>query len=338
MERTIMTNHIRGILVLLSAAFAASCTVTDTAAPPLTGPSEMSLSLAISANPDVLSLDGASQALVSIDARDANGQPAANIPLRIEILADGQAVDYGTLSARTLVTGSNGRATLTYTAPALVGDSIPRLDIAVTPTGLGDAANHLARRLNIRLVAPGVINPGGLTASFTFTPSAPPAFTDVIFNASESKAPVGGAITNYAWSFGDGSTASGATVTHRFSAGTFTITLTTTDNNGSTASTSQLVTVQEGTPPTAAFVFSPAEPLEDQSVFFNAGQSTASTSRRIVSYRWNFGDGTTSSGVTREHKFANPGTYAVVLTVTDDVGQVGTTSTSVTICPSSGCV
>ena len=131
----------------------------------------MSLSLSMTANPDVLSLDGASQSQIAIDARDANGQPAANMPLRVEILADGTTTDYGTLSARTLVTGSNGRATLTYTAPALVGGAIPSLEISVTPTGT-DASAHIRRLVSIRLVPPGVITIAP-TPRFTFAPTQP---------------------------------------------------------------------------------------------------------------------------------------------------------------------
>src|SRR5215213_8533988 len=102
-----MTNYIKCVLVLMTAATGAACTMTDTVAPPLAGPSEMSLSLAIAANPDVLSLDGSSQTLITIEARDTNGQLAPNIPLRIGILADGHETDFGTVSARTLVTGGN---------------------------------------------------------------------------------------------------------------------------------------------------------------------------------------------------------------------------------------
>ncbi len=338
-----ITKRFKHLLVLSTAALAASCTVSSTPAPPLMGPSEMSLSLTISANPDVLSMDGSSQTLVTVEARDSNGQPAANVPLRIEILADGQAIDFGTLSARTLVTNSSGRATFTYTAPPTVGGTIPKLDITVTPTGSGDASSHLRRTINIRLVPPGVILPGGLTATFTFSPDPPQAYADVLFNASNSRAPVGGAIVSYAWNFGDGSTGSGATVAHRFGPGTFTVTLTTTDSNGFTASSSQILTVAAGVGPSAVFVFSPAAPLVGQDVFFNAGQSTAAPGRRIVSYRWNFGDGTTGSGVTRTKQYpppANPAvptTYVVVLTVTDDVGQVGTASGPVIVCPAIGC-
>ena len=331
-----ITNRFTQLLVLALAAMVSACTVTDTQPPPLAGPSEMSLSLAITANPDVLSLDGASQSQIVIEARDLNGQPSANIPLRVEILADGQSVDFGTVSARTLVTGTTGRATFTYTAPQSVGPDIPSLSLRVTPTGT-DASAHLPRLVSIRLVPPGVILPGGHAASFTFSPSSPQAFVDVLFNASQSTAPLGGAITSYSWNFGDGSTGSGATVNHRFAAGSHTVTLTTTASDGSTASTSQLVTVAPGTIPTALFVFSPTEPEEDQNVFFNAGQSTAAPGRRIVSYRWNFGDGTTATGVTRTKKYTADGTYVVVLTVTDDAGQVGTVANSVTICPVGGC-
>jgi chitodextrinase len=338
MDCSIMSNRVKNLLVLALAAFSASCTVSRTPAPPLMGPSEMSLSLALSANPDVLSLDGASQAQITIEARDSNGQPAPNVPLRIDIVADGQLVDYGMVSARTLVTGSNGRATFTYTAPPLVGSDIPRLELMVTPTGSGDASSHIARVLSIRLVPPGIIIPGGLAAVFAITPNPATAFNDVLFDASQSRSGVGTAIVSYNWSFGDGTSASGVNAAHKYSAGTYTVTLTVTDSNGLTSSSSQILLVQPGISPTAAFVFSPAQPLVGQTVFFNGGQSTAGPGRRIVSYRYNFGDGTTGSGSTRSHVYTIDGAYTVVLTVTDDVGQVGTTASQVVVCPPGGCV
>ena len=166
-----MTKYISCVLVLMTSAIGAGCTMTDVAPPPLAGPSEMSLSLAITANPDVLSLDGSSQTLITIEARDTNGQLAPNVPLRVQILADGQATDFGTISARTLVTGSNGRATFTYTAPSFIGGPIPDLQLSVTPTGT-DASAHVERVVTVRLVQPGIIG-AGPTAAFTFIPSAP---------------------------------------------------------------------------------------------------------------------------------------------------------------------
>src|SRR5687768_9316220 len=120
-----MTKYLAKTFMLITAVAAAGCTMANVDPPPLAGPSEMSLALTVSANPDVLSLDGSSQSLITIEARDTNGQLATNVPLRVEILADGLVTDFGALSARTLVTGSNGRASLTYTAPSFVGGQIP---------------------------------------------------------------------------------------------------------------------------------------------------------------------------------------------------------------------
>lgn len=55
-----------------------------------------------------------------------------------------------------------------------------------------------------------------------------------------------GLVTSYAWQFGDGGTASGATASHTYAAaGTYTITLTVTDDDGATASTTAAVTVTD---------------------------------------------------------------------------------------------
>jgi hypothetical protein len=99
-------------------AIATGCTMKSQEAPPLTGPSELGLSITVSVDPDLLVLDGSSQARVTIKVRDSNGRiPSKRISLLSEIIVDGVHTDYGALSQRNLVTDLNtGEATLVYTA------------------------------------------------------------------------------------------------------------------------------------------------------------------------------------------------------------------------------
>ncbi len=49
-----------------------------------------------------------------------------------------------------------------------------------------------------------------------------------------------------------------------------------------------------------------------------SGADSTDPDGRIVSYAWDFGDGTTGSGVNVTHSYKAAGTYKVTLTVTDD--------------------
>ncbi|MER6583159.1 S8 family serine peptidase [Nonomuraea sp. NPDC001023] len=81
----------------------------------------------------------------------------------------------------------------------------------------------------------------------SFTQSCDNTTRACSFNGSGSSDP-DGTIASYAWTFGDGSTGSGATVSHTYAAaGTYTVALTVTDNGGATNTTSKSITV--GTTP-----------------------------------------------------------------------------------------
>ena len=72
------------MLVLLN-----GCTLKKQETPSLTGPSTLGTSVQMSASPDTLQLDGASQSNVTIQASDSNGQPKRNMSMRAEILVNG---------------------------------------------------------------------------------------------------------------------------------------------------------------------------------------------------------------------------------------------------------
>jgi serine protease len=85
-------------------------------------------------------------------------------------------------------------------------------------------------------------------------------------------------------------------------------------------------------PPTASFTYS----CTDLSCSFN-GSGSSDSDGSIMSYAWNFGDGTTGSGVTVNKTYASGGTRTVTLTVTDDDGATGSQAQSVTVtAPSTG--
>lgn len=71
--------------------------------------------------------------------------------------------------------------------------------------------------------------------------------------------------------------------------------------------------------PKASFVFSPSSPLVNETVTFDASASYDPDST-VVSYTWDFGDGTTSTGITAMHSYAMEGSYTVTLQVTDNDG------------------
>ncbi len=144
-----------------------------------------------------------------------------------------------------------------------------------------------------------------------------------------------GTIAGYAWNFGDGSTGTGPTASHTYgSAGTYTITLTVTDNtggSGGTATTSKTVTTATNTPPTAAFTSA----VSDLLVSFDASGS-ADADGTVSSYDWNFGDGSTGTGKTPNHTYPAAGGYQVKLTVTDNDGSTDSVTKTVTATASTG--
>jgi PKD repeat protein len=320
---------------------AAACTVQETPVPPLSGPSELGLRIALQVTPDSILQDGASQTSLQIEATGPDGRPVRGLTMRVEVLFEGIVQDFGTLSAKTVVTGEDGRARVIYTAPprpSSGADEANVITFQVTPIG-SDFTGEVPRTASLRLVTPGVLGPPNAApvALFTFGPDNPTVATTLVFDASTSTdegAPCGARCT-YSWDFGGGVTATGIFATHQFRvAGPHQVRLTVTDARGASDTRLAVVTVAAAPlppPPTADFTFSPANPAVSQTIFFNAAASRAGTGATIVSYDWDFGSGRTGSGVTTSKGYDSPGNYLVTLIVTDSAGQTATTSKSVQV-------
>ena len=83
---------------------------------------------------------------------------------------------------------------------------------------------------------------------------------------------------------------------------------------------------------TAKFSVSPRKGNKGTNFEFDAGKSKGA----ITSYSWDFGDGTTGTGKTVEHKFKTDGKFKVVLTVDDGQSTDGRKKTVRVIKPGSG--
>ncbi len=190
------------------------------------------------------------------------------------------------------------------------------------------ATSTSSRTINVSATLPPT------TANFTFSPINPAINQDVVFN-TVAQGPGGIVAGTFTWDFGDGGTGGGATVTHRFArGGTFTVTLRVTTDTGLSATTARPITVSANLPAGSAnFTFSPTDPQVDDDVFFNASSSTLSSG----TFSWDFGDGSSGSGVTPVHRFSRARTYTVTLTVVNALGQSATTSKTVPVCPDGGC-
>src|SRR5436309_2750679 len=175
--------------------------------------------------------------------------------------------------------------------------------------------------------------PPSLTASFVYSPSTPQVGQQVTFTASVSG---GTAPYTDSWSFGDGSTGTGPSVTHTYSsAGSFTVTLTVKDSGvpQQTVTSQKTVTVTNPPPPlSASFTYSPSSPQVGQTVSFT-GSASGGTSP--YSYSWSFGDGSTGTGSSVTHTYASTGTFNVVLTVKDSSSPQQTASSQQSVSVSS---
>jgi PKD repeat protein len=176
---------------------------------------------------------------------------------------------------------------------------------------------------------------GAITPSFT-VPAGPNA-VNATLNFDPSASSSTNALTSASWDFGDGSHAFNATghttpstlaaVAHSYGApGVYHVKLTLVDDRGNLQTLTQ--TVDVGSPPNAAFVTSPSQPLEGVSVTFSGASSTAANpGATVAAYSWSFGDGSQATGVSPTHVYA-AGTYTVSLTVTDSVGLPSAVKTS----------
>ncbi len=175
--------------------------------------------------------------------------------------------------------------------------------------------------------------PSTLSAGFVAPASAVPGAAVSLDPSVSSSA---GGYTSTTWSFGDATSSfsSGALagVSHVYPAtGTYTVTLTLVDGYGNLSRISHVITVHG--PETAAVRVGTVQPTAGVPVSFD-GSGSSDPGAGISSYSWSFGDGSPGGGgAVLLHAYPHPGTYSVVLTITDNLGATSTATRSITVTP-----
>ncbi|MBA3656364.1 MAG: PKD domain-containing protein [Gemmatimonadaceae bacterium] len=223
---------------------------------------------------------------------------------------DGTIVSY----AWTFGDGSTGAGASVSHTYANDGDYTVTL-VVTDNDGLTSSVNSSAHVTNVAPVV-GAFDGGRLPAGGTYS-------------ASGSFADPGADAWTATVNFGDGTgtqplslSGKSFTLSHVYSAsGNYTVTVTVSDGAGSSSSSAGVTVLAA---PTAA-INGPFSSVEGSSVSMSGAAST-DVDGTISSYAWNFGDGTTGTGASISHTYAQDGNYTVTLVVTDNDGLTGTTT------------
>jgi len=202
---------------------------------------------------------------------------------------------------------------------------------------------YTATNTTTELAANRSVDPGTTTAAvndsviadFKIGPRKPHPNRSVTFNASLSTT-LDGSINQYTWTYGNGTTATGETISRTYTqSGTYTLSLTVTDTNGQTASTEKTFRVADR-PPTARLTVQNNDPIAGQTdVTLSAGASTDFIG--ISEFRWDTNGDDTIERVTNTttttiaHTYEEPGTYKPTVTAVDTTGQTDTASRTLTV-------
>ena len=203
----------------------------------------------------------------------------------------------------------------------------------VVTTEVQDATGAIANRSVAVVVVPRPI------VNITVQPGTA---TDVDFPVQLFSTVTGGTgAVSETWSFGDGTEALGANVTHTWTRpGAYVVTVECTDALEVSENNSFLVYVHVSLSATFASgsISSTSPATVGSPVAFT---STGSGGTPPYSVAWSFGDGTVAYGAAVEHRYAVAGTFTVAVTLTDSVGASVQSNVTVEVTgvpPSSGSI
>ena len=139
------------------------------------------------------------------------------------------------------------------------------------------------------------------------------------FQATGNK-PLG---ATYLWDFGDGLGGSGETVNHVYmDEGLYSVILTVIDDGGNIGIAEEQMEILHRNEAPIASVESTyggfGQSIKVNSIAFFDGGSSSDPDGDVLTFEWDFGDGTTGTGIRPNHLYEKIGNFTVVLTVSDD--------------------
>ena len=139
---------------------------------------------------------------------------------------------------------------------------------------------------------------------------------------------------SWKWYFGDGTVSEDINPQHRYAyPGTYTVSLVTVKNNGNDCDSRDSTSVELTVYPNPKAEFTYDEYCEGDTTQFQDLSTTAFNGNEIISWFWDFGDGTTSNEQHPKHKYGSYGTYNVKLQVVTGLGCANETAAKVQIHP-----
>jgi len=149
--------------------------------------------------------------------------------------------------------------------------------------------------------------------------------SEILFDGSRSSDPDGD-ITKWFWDFGDSTNGTGKMTRHAYSrVGTYTVTLTVTDNNGTTnTDTTTCVITQRNRPPTNPIITGPTNGTKNTMYIYTA--LSTDPDNDTIQYLFDWGEPISQSSgflpngssFTVNHSWTSAGRYSVTVTVSDN--------------------
>ena len=172
--------------------------------------------------------------------------------------------------------------------------------------------------------------PNGAPVAVVAGPTSGTEGDALVFDGSSSYDPDGDALT-YAWEFGDGGVAAGANPSHVYTeGGVFSVSLVVNDGKADSAADSMSVSITAVDDPPVADAGGPYAAMSGEAITFDGSQSY-DPEGETLSYSWDFGDGSSGSGVAPTHSYSAGGTYTATLIVNDGNADSAPATASVSV-------